>query len=62
MCVGGWVVWCGGFGWWLGGVLCCVFGDVELCLWLVVLCGKHSQVESVAGAAQLPNDYASVPR
>ena len=48
--------WCAG--WW-GGV-----GEgrrcVCVCLWfVVVLC---CQVESVAGAAHLPNDYASVLR
>ena len=49
---GGLVGWCVG----------CVCGDFELCLWLIVFCGKHSRVESVAGAAHLPNDYAGVLR
>ena len=35
--------------------------DFELCLRLIVLCGKHSQAESVAGAERLPNDYAGDP-
>ena len=40
-------------GGWVGGlvgvlcVLCVLCVDFELCLWLIVLCGKHSQVESV---------------
>ena len=34
--------------------------DFELCLWLIVLCGKHSQAESAAGAAHLSIDYAGV--
>ena len=62
--VGGWV---GGLvGGWVGGwvgvvcVVCVVCGDFELWLWLIVFTGKHSQVESVAGAAHLPNDYAGV--
>ena len=40
-------------------VSCVVCGDFELCLCLIVLCGKHSQVESVAGAAHLPNEQLS---
>ena len=52
------VVWCGGV---VGGCVC-VCGDFELCLWLIVLGGKDSQVECVAGAAHLPNDFGGVPR
>ena len=56
-----WLV-CGwGGGWkvgWLVGGCACVSVDFELCPWLIVLCGKHSQAESVAGAAHLPIDYA----
>ena len=57
--------------WWIGLVgggwvvcvwVCCVCGDFKLCLWLFVLCGKHSQVESEAGPAHLPNDFAGVLR
>ena len=49
----GWCVWvC---------VCVCVSVDFEMCLWLIVLCGKHSQAESEAGAAHLPPDYAGVP-
>ena len=68
MVVSGWeevVGWGGGVVDWVVCVcmwVSCVCGDFELCLWLIVLCGKHSQVESVAGAAHLPNDYAGVPR
>ena len=59
-CVGGEEWWWGGWvgGGWVGGG--CVSVDFELCLWLIVLCGKHSQAESVAGAAHLPIDYAGV--
>ena len=58
----GWVE-VGVMGWWVEGwVVCvwvcvCVSVDFELCLWLILLCGKHSQVESVA---DLPNDSAGV--
>ena len=41
-------------------VSCVVCGDFELCLWLIVLCGKHSQVENVVGAAHLPNEQLSI--
>ena len=53
-------VWVGG-GWkvgWLVGGCACVSVDFELCPWLIVMCGRHSQAESVAGAAHLPLDYA----
>ena len=74
---GGWWVGLvvGGSGGWFVCVVCvcmwsevcglwlvCGCGDFELWLWLIVLSGKHSQVESVAGAAHLPNDYAGVLR
>ena len=52
-------VWVGGGGvggWCVGGCVWCVGGggvlaNSKLCLWLIVLCGKHSQVESAAPAA-----------
>ena len=43
-----------------GWCVVCVCIDFKLFLWMINLCGKHSQAESVAGAAHLPNDYAGV--
>ena len=49
--------------WWCGVVsVVCVVQRFRLFLWMIDLCGKHSQAESVAGAAHLPNDYAGVLR
>ena len=36
--------------------------DLKLFLWMIDLCAKHSQVESLAGAAHLLNDNAGVQR
>ena len=36
--------------------------DLKLFLWMIDLCGKHSQVVSLAGAAHLLNDNAGVLR
>ena len=60
-CMGGVGGWCGGL---VGGgwVVSVVSVDFELYLRMSDLCGKHSQVESVAGAAHLPNDYAGIVR
>ena len=48
--VGGLVGWCV----WVG--VLCVCGDFELCLWLIVLCGKRSQVQSVGPMARGSRD------